>query len=101
VGEKKESTGIDDERVLQGIASLSRKPSYIVLDKGLTDEENSCIMVVKGSFFGMGYLPKNVQELTQEAITAYIKPYNENSFIRSLLYLHANNYPEQVKLLNG
>jgi DNA polymerase-3 subunit epsilon len=99
--EKSEPHGIYNERVLQAIASLTHRPSYIVLDKGLTEEENSCIMVVKGSFFGMGYLPKNIQELTQKSIKEYINPYNENSFIRTLFHFHANNFPEQVKLLNG
>ena len=99
--EKSEPSGTYNERVLQAIASLTRKPSYIVLDKGLSEEENSCIMVVKGSFFGMGYLPKNLQELTQKAIAGYIKPLNENNYIRTLLQFHANNFPGQVRLLNG
>ena len=88
-----------NQRVLEAIASLTQRPSYVVLDRGLTDEELSCIMVVKGSFFGMGYLPKNITELSESAIAEYIKPYKENSFIRTLLNAHFDKNPHQVKQL--
>ncbi len=94
--EKNEVPELYNERVLQAIASLTKRPSYIVLDKGLKKEERSCIMVVKGSFFGMGYLPKNFDAITQAAIAEYIQPYKENSYIRTLLNAHFNNYPAQV-----
>jgi DNA polymerase-3 subunit epsilon len=97
--EKAESPMLYNERVLQAIASLTHKPSYVVLDKGLSENEVSCIMVVQGSFFGMGYLPKNVEQLTEKTIAGYISPYKENSYIRTLLLSHASNFPEQVRVL--
>ncbi|MFL5808315.1 MAG: exonuclease domain-containing protein [Flavisolibacter sp.] len=97
--EKTEEPKVYNERVLKAIASLTYKPSYLVLDKGLSQDELSCIMVVRGSFFGMGYLPKNLQDLTEKTIAEYIKPYKENSYIRTLLLSHASQFPAQVKLL--
>jgi DNA polymerase-3 subunit epsilon len=97
--EKKETPKDYNNRVLQAIASLTARPSYIVIDKGLNDEEMSCIMVVKGSFFGMGYLPKNFDTITEAAITEYIKPYKENSFIRTLLNAHFTKFPDQIRHL--
>lgn len=97
--EKTEPHQVYNQRVLQAIASLTQRPSYVVLDKGLTDDEISCIMVVQGNFFGMGYLPKNFTGITQQAVAEYIKPYKENSYIRHLLNAFYNNFPEQVKLL--
>jgi DNA polymerase-3 subunit epsilon len=98
---KKEAPKVYNERVLKAIASLTSRPSYIVLDKGLNDEEISCIMVVNGSFFGMGYLPKDFDTITEAAITEYIKPYKENSYIRTLLNAHINKFPDQIKHLPG
>jgi DNA polymerase-3 subunit epsilon len=97
--EKREAPTGYNYRVLQAIASLTQRPSYVVLDKGLSEDELSCIMVVKGSFFGMGYLPNNMQTITQEAISEYIKPYKENSFIRTLLNSFASNNPDSIRLL--
>ncbi|MGZ3859066.1 MAG: exonuclease domain-containing protein [Flavisolibacter sp.] len=99
--ERKESSEQYNERVLQALASLTRRPSYIVLDKGLKQDEVSCIMVVQGSFFGMGYLPRDLTDISQKAIEAYISPYKENSFIRTLLSSYAQNFPHQIKMLDA
>lgn len=97
--EKKEAPAAYNERVLQAIASLTHRPSYLVLDKGIDEEEISCIMVVQGAFFGMGYLPHNFDNITIEAVQEYIKPYKENSYIRMLLSAHASKFPGQIKYL--
>jgi len=99
--EKSESANLYNERVLQAIASLTKRPSYVVLDKGLTENEISCIMVLKGSFFGMGYLPKYFDTITEAAVSEYIKPYKENSFIRTLLQSHSTNFPAQIRMLQS
>jgi len=99
--EKRETPQSYNQRVLQAIASLTSRPTYVVLDKGLTDDELSCIMVVQGSFFGMGYLPKNFENISQASVQEYIKPYKENSFIRNLLNAHLSNFPDQIRLLDS
>jgi DNA polymerase-3 subunit epsilon len=99
--EKKEAAPDYNARVLEAIASLTRRPSYVVLDQGLDANELSCIMVVQGAFFGMGYLPKDFTRINYEAIKEYIKPYKENSYIRTLLNAHRNNFPDQVRLLDS
>jgi len=97
--EKAEPFDAYNQRVLKAIASLTQRPSYVVLDKGLSDQELSCIMVVQGSFFGMGYLPKNIRDINRKAIEDYIQPYKENSFIRNLLNSFFTNNPDNVRLL--
>lgn len=98
--EKAEAAKHYNERVLQAIASLTQRPSYLVVDKGLSDNEISCIMVYQGSFFGMGYLPKNLENISKQIIQEYIKPYKENSYIRTLLLSHAGNFPAQIKIID-
>jgi DNA polymerase-3 subunit epsilon len=44
--EKSETPQAYNQRVLQAIASLTARPSYIVLDQGLNEEELSCIMAM-------------------------------------------------------
>lgn len=97
--EKKEDPSAYNNRILQAIASLTQRPSYVVLDKGMTTDDVSCIMVLKGNFFGMGYLPKNVADITVEAVSEYIQPYKDNSYIRTLLRSHLTQFPSQVRLL--
>jgi DNA polymerase-3 subunit epsilon len=97
--EKREAASLYNDRVLQAISSLTKRPSYVVLDKGLTEDEVSCIMVVQGAFFGMGYLPKNFEITSEKAIADYITPYKDNSTIRMLLSSFANANPERIKML--
>ena len=97
--EKKEIASQYNERVLKAIAAITQRPSYVVIDKGLSENEVSCILVDQGSFFGMGYLPKNMENVSKQTIQDYIKPYKENSYIRSLLLLHAGNHPSQIRAL--
>ncbi len=94
--EKREPTQEYNARVLKAIASLTHRPSYVVLDKGMNEKDISCIMVVKGSFFGMGYLPKDLTCITESAVSPYVQPYKENNFIRSLLNAHITHHPHQV-----
>jgi DNA polymerase-3 subunit epsilon len=97
--EKKESPAQYNGRILEAISSLTKRPSYVVIDEGLTEHEISCIMVIQGQFFGMGYLPKSFEIITQKAIADYITPYKDNSTIRMLLNSFANANPERIKLL--
>ena len=83
-----------NKRVMDAIASLTAKPSYVVLDKGLNENEHSCIMVVQGSFFGMGYLPKNVSELSKDILAEYINPFKENSYISLMLQSYVTQNPQ-------
>ena len=99
--EKQETATVYNTRVLEAIASLTKRPSYVVLDKGLSENELSCIMVVQGAFFGMGYLPKDFTEITYDAIKDYLKPYKENSYIRTLLHSHFTKFPDQVRPIKG
>jgi len=97
--EKKEAAREYNERVLKAIASLTQRSSYVVIGKGLSENEISCIMVDQGSFFGMGYLPRNLENISRQTIQEYIKPYKENSYIRTLLLSHASNFPSQIKII--
>lgn len=95
--EKKETAESYNQRAFAAIASLTHRPTYLLLDKGISDEELSCVMVVKGDFFGMGYLPKNMSQLTYDAVLPYVQPYKDNSYIRSLLNAHSSKFPDQVR----
>jgi DNA polymerase III subunit epsilon len=99
--EKKELPEGYNQRVMQAIASLTDTSSYVVLDKGKTDEEISCIMVEGGSFLGMGYLPKAMKEISRESIMEYINPYKENSYIRMILRSYLVQHPQRLRLLDN
>ncbi|RYD92508.1 MAG: hypothetical protein EOP50_12610 [Sphingobacteriales bacterium] len=97
--EKREAAPDYNQRVQQAIKALTQRPSYIVLDQGMNEEEQSCILVERGDFFGMGYLPRGIEELRKDVLKEYIQPYKDNSTIRTLLNSYVVHNPGQVHQL--
>jgi DNA polymerase III subunit epsilon len=98
--QKKEEPVVYNERVSRAVASLTKRPSYVVLDKGISKHDQSCILVLQGNFFGMGYLPKNLESLSEADLKQYITPFKENSYIKVLLNSYISTNPRTVKTLN-
>jgi DNA polymerase III subunit epsilon len=98
--QKKEEPVVYNERVSRAVASLTKRPSYVVLDKGISKHDQSCILVLQGSFFGMGYLPKNLEIISEADLKQYITPFKENSYIKVLLNSYISTNPRTVQTLN-
>ena len=70
-------------------------PTFVLVDKGIRNNEQSCILVKKGNFYGMGYIShehylENLDVLEQE-----LEPLQDNDYIRNLIYRHAAENPEK------
>jgi DNA polymerase III subunit epsilon len=98
--EQKEKPEEYNKRVQQAITSLQTEPSYAIVDKGLNGDDKSCILVLHGKLYGMGYIPEDVQITTTEVLKDYVQPYRENSFIRNLLNGFAARHPQKIIRLN-
>lgn len=97
--EHKESHEAYNERVKQAINSLQSQPSFAIVEKGLNGDDQSCVLVMRGKFFGMGYLPGDVTISQPEEIKEFITPYRENSFIRNLINGYAARFPGKIRIL--
>ncbi len=74
-------------------------PTFALLDNGLQNREQSCILMEKGRFYGMGYLPVDTIANTIEELKFYLTPYSENDYIRGLVYQYASKFPHKKKVL--
>jgi len=74
-------------------------PTFALIDTGLNGKDKSCIVMEKGRFYGMGYIPKSINFQSLETIKGHITPYNENDYIRGLVYQHVAKHPEKKILL--
>ncbi len=97
--ERQEDPSSYNERVSAAIRSLQAQPSFAILEKGLNGDDRSCVLVWKGQFYGMGYLPADMPITKPETIRELITPYRENSFIRNLVNGYAARFPEKVTML--
>ncbi|MDQ6890920.1 MAG: GIY-YIG nuclease family protein, partial [Bacteroidota bacterium] len=99
---QRESPRNYNSRVEECINYLNRDlPSFALLDEGLVKEEQSCILVEKGRFFGMGYLPTDAAFQTIDDLKTYLTPHTENDYIRNLIFQHAMRFPhKKISLAN-
>ncbi|PSL42499.1 DNA polymerase-3 subunit epsilon [Chitinophaga niastensis] len=90
--EKTESAESYNPRVKAAIAFLQeQQPSVIIVDKGRHSGEKSCILMERGRFYGMGYIPAQVPTEEVAHFREYLTPYPENEVIISLLRPYASN----------
>lgn len=74
-------------------------PSFVIMDKGRSAEEYSCIWVENGRFYGMGYVPRDIGFTDLLELKDYLTPYRSNQYIMHLIYTYAEKYPRRVKKL--
>jgi DNA polymerase III subunit epsilon len=91
-----EETSVYNKRVKGAIAEMHDVSSYVIVDKGLEDTERSCILVDKGKFFGMGYLPCDYTVVNADDIKEYLTSYRGNNYIRNLLTGHKEKFPSAI-----
>jgi DNA polymerase-3 subunit epsilon len=71
-------------------------PTFALIDKGIDDNEHSCILVIEGNLYGMGYLDDKKQQLVSiEILRKNIEPLQDNDYIRNLVFRHASEFPEK------
>jgi len=85
-----------NERVANALHWMEKHlPTFVYVDRGMNDNEQSCILVHKGNFFGMGYIEDDSQLKNLSLLQKHLEPMQDNDFIRNLIYKHAANYPER------
>ncbi len=95
--EHNESPAAYNERVEKAIASLkNRLPSFTLIGEGRNADEQSCILIERGKFYGMGYLPSDHPGIVaMDELKNYLTPYPENDYMRGLVYQHAARWPNK------
>ena len=75
-------------------------PTFALVDEGINKEEQLCILMERGSFWGMGYLPRTVAINSSAELKNYLNPYKDNDYIRNSIYSFAELNPgKRIDLL--
>lgn len=75
-----------------------KQPSLVITDKGRHEDEQSCILIDDGVFYGMGYTAQNIEP---ESIRELLTPYKSSPYMVRLALSFAAAYPDQVLVLNN
>ncbi len=93
---KKETKSAYNKRVKKAISEMNDESSFAIINKGLEETELSCILIDKGKFFGMGYLPAEYELANIDYIKEYLTAYRCNNYIRNLITGHKERFPSEI-----
>jgi len=94
--EEAESASDYNARVQDAIFQMSNQlPSFAVIDRGNMLEEKSCLLIEKGRFIGMGYLPNDARVDQIEDLKSYLTLYPENDYVRGMIYQYIERNPSK------
>lgn len=83
-------------RVKAAIAHLkSSLPSFALIDSGRNEDEQSCLWVEEGKFYGMGYISFHTDVSDMETLKSCIVPYPSNDYIMNIVLGYAETHPER------
>jgi DNA polymerase-3 subunit epsilon len=100
--EKLEPPAIYNEKIRKALDALSEKlPTFALVDDGITAEEKLCILIERGSFWGMGYLPSSFSIASTGELKNFLNPYADNDYIRNNIYSFAEANPHKRIPLAG
>ena len=90
-----------NKRVLDAITCLKNAlPTFAIIDDGRSVEEQSCILMENGKFYGMGFLSGQINSDNISVLKEQITHYPANDYIRNLIRNYANKHPDK-KLIFG
>ena len=83
-------------KVNRAIEALEKQlPTFAVMDKGIKEEERLCLLIERGSFWGMGYLPSATAVTSTSDLKTYLNPYADNDTIRNSIYSFVQKNPDK------
>ena len=82
-------------------ALIENLPSFVLVDEAIAAEEKLCLLIERGSFWGMGYLPKSFPVASSVELKNHLNPYADNDYIRNNIYSFAEANPHKKIQLVG
>ena len=93
---EKESADVYNNRVLEAVDHLEKQlPTFAVVDDRHDADGRSCILIEKGRFYGMGYVPDEAAVYSADELKTYLQAYPENDYIRGLVYQYVQKRPDK------
>lgn len=89
-----EETDVYNDRVTIALSSLKMQlPTFAVRDKGRNYDEQSCLLIENGRFYGMGYIPNDFEVTNFDSLKSHLSPHPDNGYIRNLVLGYGDKYP--------
>jgi DNA polymerase-3 subunit epsilon len=70
-------------------------PTFALMDDGLQENEKLCMLIERGSFWGMGFIKSQEIKTDIYSLKEMLQPYADNDFIRNSIYSFIEMYPHK------
>ena len=88
-------------KVTAALADLATQlPTFAVMDSIKTSKEILCLLMEKGSFWGMGYISSAQKSAPLAILKNELQPFQDNNFIRNSLHAYAAAHPQKKVTFN-
>ena len=95
-----ETPDIYNLKIKRALDALAEKlPTFVLVDEGIAEDQKLCLLIERGSFWGMGYLPKSFLISNSGELKNLLNPYADNDYIRNNIYSFADANPQKRILL--
>ncbi|POY35963.1 DNA polymerase III subunit epsilon [Solitalea longa] len=89
-----EETTIYNQRVDAAISSVnSYLPTFAIMEDGRTENERSCLLMIKGEFYGMGFIDDQTIWNNFESLQQSLTTYPSFDYVKNLIYQYILNHP--------
>lgn len=96
-----ETPEVYNKKVNTAINALNTSlPTFAVIDEGLLEGELLCLLIERGSFWGMGYVHRSQPYRKLEKLKEMLTPYADNDYIRNSIYNFVEQNPKKRIDLN-
>jgi len=94
---QKEDPADYNARVLEAVEQMKKElPSFAIRERSYFNNQDSCILMEEGKFYGMGYISTDFPLSSKDDLRAKLQVYPEYDFVRSLIKRYASEQPDKV-----
>jgi DNA polymerase-3 subunit epsilon len=85
-----------NNKIKKAVQALEEQlPTFAVMDNGIKTAEKLCLLIERGCFWGMGYLPSDTTISSTNELKMYLNPYADNDTIRNSIYSFVEKNPDK------
>lgn len=90
-----------NEKIKRAVAYLQQNlGTFAIVEPPVTGNQQSCVLVENGKFYGMGLLPHNNDSYDSMHLKNYLTMYPENEMIRTLVKSYAHKNAQSIIRIN-
>ncbi len=98
--QKNETPATYNLRLRKALNAHDSAESFAIIDRGLTLDDQSCILVINGKLFGMGYIPSTVAEHSLDTLKTYVELIAESPFSKRLILKYTSTASSALTRFN-